>query len=115
MANDDTYRHLLKSVTSTATEPPEYFMYEDVYCEMVGCEGCDEHFGSVLDVEHRVNSKGDYLGCIVCVGVGGPRIDLDTRAEQIIGYWSGCNPVRKHYPHSEKVAQYWEELFECLK
>ena len=72
---------------------------------------CDKHNGSVLDVEYNISSNSGFLGCVICVGTGGPHIELNTRCKQVIGYW-GSETVRKYYSEAEEVATFWEEMYE---
>ena len=50
------------------------------------CGNCEAHYGSLLDVEIISGGNGDLKGIIAIVGVGGRRIELDTRRQQVIGY-----------------------------
>ena len=141
MAQETTHEMLKKAVDSVAQEAIGYFCYEDLYCEVMDCDGhvecehcdegitddlerceyceggdnldyCDEHNGSVLDIEYHVDARGGFIGCVVCVGTGGPHIELNTREKAVIGYWSGCEPIRAHYSDAKEVALFWEEMYE---
>ena len=41
----------------------------------------------VLDIEYIVNSKREYLGARVLVCFGGPNVWINTRTNQVEGYW----------------------------
>ena len=82
----------------------------------VQCDGdgftddpCDNHFGSVLSVEHHYN--GDNYDVTVVVGTGGPHYELDTRTGTIHGYWAG-KEAKRFYDKDKcnEVRQYWESL-----
>ena len=84
---------------------------EGVVCQ---CGACEQHEGSLVDVKYIIHKRGGFIGAVVCVGTGGPRIELDTRSKQVIGYWGGCDPVYEFYPDSESVAAFWEEHYQTL-
>ena len=93
--------------------------YDDELEPCEHCKGgddldyCDSHNGSVLDVTHHVSHNYSGNGShnvTVVVGTGGPHIELDTRQQQVIGYW-GNTTVRKHYPHTSEVNEFWEEMY----
>ena len=85
---------------------PEYD--DPAVCE---CGNCSVHTGGVLSVEYLIASDGGFLGAIVCVTSGGPRIVLETRSKQIIGYWAACGDVCVNYPDNESVADFWEQNY----
>ncbi len=108
---NETLEHLQNSVNAVVQEPAGYFCYEDEYESDDG----DVLFGSVLDIEYIIGSDGGFIGVTVCVGTGGPHLELSTKENQVIGYWSGCEPVRKYYPNSQEVAEFWQEMYESLR
>ena len=123
MEQETTHEMLRKIVQQIAQEAAGYFCNEDTYCEEAGCDGvddetqdgyCDKHNGSVLDVEYSISIDGSFIGCTVCVGTGGPHIELDTRHQTIVGSWGG-EVIRKHYTESEAVAGFWEEMYENVR
>ena len=103
-----TLEMLIDIVEALAQEPPGHFCYEDTYEDEDG----NEHFGGVLDVEFHVNYKRQVNGVTVTTGTGGPHIELDTRRKKVIGYWAG-EVVQRHYPKSDQVHDFWEEIWEC--
>ena len=121
MEQETTHEMLTKIVQQIAQEPAGYFCHDGVYCEEVDCDGvdengdyCDKHDGSVLDVEYHISGNGDFLGCTVCVGTGGPHLELNTRENVIIGHWSN-NTVRKHYVDASEVNEFWQEMYENIR
>lgn len=90
--------------------------YEEGIDDMVTCDcgNCEAHNGSVLDVEYTTSASGDLLGVTVCVGTGGPHIELNTRRKSVIGYWAGCDPIYRHYSESDRVLEFWEEMHNSL-
>ena len=95
---------LQNSVNSISEAYWGYFCYEDSWCKSADqetqpcdcqdciegfvckCGNCEAHYGSLLDVEIISGGNGDLKGIIAIVGVGGRRIELDTRRQQVIGY-----------------------------
>ena len=131
MSDETTRERLQSSVNSTSEEYWGYFCYEDNWCEsadqdtepcectdedcIVGfpctCGGCEAHHGSLLDVDITRGADGKMRGVIAIVGVGGPRIELDTRRQMIIGYW-GKDEARAmvNKDTCERVEQFFDEL-----
>ena len=106
-----THETLIEMVKEQARQSAEYFMYSDSYCDAVDCdnEDCDEHFGSVLDIEVTRNMNGDTIGVVVIVGTGGPHIELDTRKHQIIGHWGNDTAYALvDYEVCERVQSHWD-------
>lgn len=65
------------------------------------------YLDGVLDVEYIIGADGSYRGSVVTVATGGPHIEIDTRRNVVIGYWS-----------SETVTQSFLDtlgLDECLE
>ena len=86
--------------------PAGYFYHEDTYCDEVGCEvpNCDEHFGSVLDVEYHCDKNGCYLGCIIYVGnVMDYVIKLNTRTGELTAS-NGIDVLKRIYDTDQCVA-----------
>ncbi len=120
---------LQKSVNSMANEHWGYFCYEDTWCDSADqksepcdcedciegfeckCGNCEAHYGSLLDVDITRGTDGKLRGVIAIVGVGGPRIELDTRQQQVIGYW-GNEEVRSRVDAEtcRQVEQYFDDL-----
>ena len=107
----NTRQELYNHLKGLQTEQAGYFCYEDSYCEIVDCNGyndegdyCEQHNGSILD------------GVTVCVGTGGPHLELDTRYNQLIGYWSGeIVKLDMDKDVCNEVTAFWKELHGCLK
>lgn len=60
-------------------------------------EPCASHYLSdVYDIEYTVSNRGYYLGSIICVALGGPNIYIDTRNQQVQGYWGGDSVERSY-------------------
>ena len=74
------------------------------------CENHEHYTESALHVYHIVDTKGNYIGCEVCIAAGGPYIELQTRREAVIGFW--CDErVNRYYADSDKVASYWKQHY----
>ena len=81
---------------------------DPVYCE---CGGCEKHHGSLLDVDITRSADGTMRGVIAVVGVGGPRIELNTRQQMVIGYW-GKEVARSTADKDtcQRVEQFFDDL-----
>ena len=117
----NTREELCKILKGLQSEPASYFCYSDSYCEEVDCNGydedgdyCDEHDGGVLSVEHHISGSGSYNGVTVCLGTGGPHLELDTRYNLLIGYW-GSETVKLPMDADKcrEVRNFWESLHIC--
>ena len=133
MSDETTRERLQSSVNSTSEEYWGYFCYEDNWCESADqsehpcdcetcheeygyqcectCGGCEAHHGSLLDVDITRGTDGKMRGVIAIVGVGGPRIELDTRQQRVNGYW-GNDEARAmvNKDTCERVEQFFDEL-----
>lgn len=46
-----------------------------------------DYVANSLDIEYRVDSKGEYRGAYIWVTLGGPNIQIDTFSGYIKGAW----------------------------
>lgn len=121
MSRFDTRQQLYKQLKGLQSEPALYFCYEDSYCDSVDCNGydesgdyCEHHHGGIIDVEHHINGKGEYNGVTVCVATGGPHLELDTRYNQLIGYWGGETvKLNMDKDTCNQVQAFWKEMHGC--
>ena len=111
----ETRNELFTTLKDMQNEPSGYFCYEDIYCDMMGCEAddCEEHFGSVLEAIHHTTSNGTH-DVTVIVGTGGPHFELKTKECALFGYW-GSEEVRVSYDKEkcEEVGTFWRDIHEC--
>jgi len=69
------------------------------------------HFASesFLDIEYTYSATGGYVGSRVCVALGGPTVWIDTRHNQVEGYW-GSESVSRFYTDEVGLGDYLEQL-----
>ena len=135
--SEDIRERLQKSVDATSEEYWGYFCYEDNWCESADqssepcdctacrdeaeaeewdevqctCGLCEAHHGSLLDVDITRGADGTMRGIIAIVGIGGPRIELDTRNQRINGYWGNAEArARVNKDTCDRVEQFFDEL-----
>lgn len=95
-------------------ESGEYDMDERDVDEFGGpCAG--HYLSEALDVEYTVSSRGEYLGACVCVALGGPTIYIDTRNQEVQGYWGGDHIERSYSSDALGLDDYLAEMFDCLR
>jgi len=46
-----------------------------------------DYISEQLDVEHHVDSNGNYIGSDVWITFGGPNVWIDTQMNLVIGRW----------------------------
>jgi hypothetical protein len=94
--------------------------------EAAGIE-CPEEYGSdpaetitaldylegVLDIEYIVSRTGGYLGARVLVAYGGPNIWINTRTQEIEGYWWGDSARASYIGDAMGLDDALRELWEC--
>jgi uncharacterized C2H2 Zn-finger protein len=69
---------------------------------------CD-YFENVLDIEYRINSRGEYVGVVLAVALGGPGVYVDTREQEVKGYWGGS---RAGWTFDNDIAAAIDDVFE---
>lgn len=75
-----------------------------------------EYVSDSLDIEYRIDSKGEYRGAYIWVTLGGPNIHIDTFSGYIKGAW-GSDREELWLPReiAEELDRVCEEIFEYLK
>ena len=111
----DTKTELISMCNRIAKEieSGDYDMGEGAVDEFGGpCAG--HYLNDALDIEYTVSSRVEYLSARVCVALGGPNIYIDTRNQQVQGYWGG-DYVERHYLNDALgLDDYLAEMFNCL-
>ena len=83
--------------------------------EHIGASDLYEYFNDYLDVEYTIDSRGDYLGTCIWVGIGGPNVWIDTRDRAVKLAWGSeraewgiCSDT------AEAINEIFEERYKCL-
>lgn len=72
-----------------------------------------DYLSEVLDIEYICNSKKEYLGARILVAFGGPNIWINTRTEQVEGYWWGSKCIWGYSGDAMGLDDALSELFNC--
>lgn len=75
--------------------------------------GAYEYLDDVLDIEYVVNSTKEYLGARVLVAFGGPNIWINTRTNQVEGYWWDDQCIR-HFDDVLGINDVLSDMWECM-
>ena len=80
-------------------------------------ERLHRYFEDVLDVEFKVDLRGDYRGAKVALAVGGPTIYYDTTTGWITGYAGGDTRAEYHVEscYADAIDDYFSELWEITR
>ena len=72
-----------------------------------------DYLEQMLDIEYITDRNGDYLGAKILMTFGGPNIYINTRYEQIEGYWWG-DEYKATYTNDEMgIDDFARELWGC--
>lgn len=84
--------------------------------ESIGASDLYEYFDDCLDVEYTIDSRGEYLGTCIWVGVGGPSVWVDTRDRAVKLAW-GCDRAEWGIcsDTAEAIDGIFEERYKCLR
>lgn len=74
--------------------------------------GAYEYLNDVLDIEYVVSGSKEYLGARVLVAFGGPNIWINTRTNEVQGYWGGEQCIR-HFDDVLGIDDVLREFWEC--
>ena len=83
--------------------------------ERIGASSLYEYFDDCLDIEYTIDSRGNYLGTCVWVGIGGPNIWIDTRDRVVKLAWGSeraeCGIASDA---AEAIDEIFEEMYNCI-
>lgn len=71
-----------------------------------------DYLQDALDIEYIVSSRKEYLGARVLVAFGGPNIWVNTRTNQVEGYWWG-DKATASFTDNIGLDDALSELFNC--
>lgn len=72
-----------------------------------------DYLQDVLDIEYIVNSRKEYLGARVLVAFGGPNIWINTRTQQVEGYWWNDRCIMSYSRDEMDLDGALSELYNC--
>ena len=73
-----------------------------------------DYFTNVLDFEYTINADKSYKAVRVWVTLGGPNICIDTRYNEVRGFW-GSDEASAWLPSeiAEEIDNIFEEFYNC--
>ena len=72
-----------------------------------------DYLSDALDIEYIVSSKKEYLGARVLVAFGGPNIWINTRTQQVEGYWWGDKAILSYNTDAMDIDTALNDLYNC--
>jgi hypothetical protein len=72
-----------------------------------------DYLTDVLDIEYIVDSKKQYLGARILVAFGGPNIWINTRTQQVEGYWWNSRSIQSYNNDEMDIDGALSELYYC--
>jgi hypothetical protein len=100
----------VQSIIKTLENGFEGFMEDNEYGET---QTAFDYLQDALDIEYIVSSKKEYLGARVLVAFGGPNIWVNTRTQQVEGYWWGDSCVMSYDKDEMDIDGALSELYNC--
>lgn len=95
----DTKQQLLNQVLKIADSMRDFDLFES---------------DSILDITYSVASDGSLLGATLLVAYGGPTIEINTRHNQVTGYW-GNDKIGRSFENNRLLDEQINELYRTLK
>lgn len=72
-----------------------------------------DYLQDALDIEYIVSSNKEYLGARVLVAFGGPNIWINTRTQQVEGYWWGSQSIWGYSNDEMGLDDALQDLYSC--
>jgi len=72
-----------------------------------------DYLTDILDIEYILGSDKQYLGARILVAFGGPNIWINTRTQQVEGYWWEESCIMGYSSDEMDVDGAAQELFNC--
>lgn len=83
---------------------------DDHQGELVSAYG---YLQDALDIEYIVSSNKEYLGARVLITYGGPNIWINTRTQQVEGYWWGSQSIWGYSNDAMGLDDALNDLYNC--
>lgn len=74
----------------------------------------DKYLNRVLEITYLTGAKKEYKGVELLVAFGGPNIYVNTRYNQVEGYWGGTNCTLS-FKDKLGLDDYYKEMWECIR
>ena len=72
-----------------------------------------DYIKDALDIEYTIGSDKTFKGARVLVAFGGPNIWINTRTEEVEGYWWGMSSKVPYFNDMMGLDDSLEELYNC--
>lgn len=115
--NDNKLREILEMYYQDLMK--SYEAYEDGadedYYEENEIQSLYDYVTDAFQVEYTKTLSGSFVGCSVCIALGGPNVYIDTSHNRLEGYWGGQVEYLffEDYQITEMIESIVEELAEC--
>lgn len=74
------------------------------------------YFEDCLDIEYRIDGRGNYRSVKICLACGGPNIYVDTNDNAVKLYWGGTRAAWcVSHETSDAIDDIFEEDYNCIK
>ena len=75
-----------------------------------------EFFEDVCDFNFIIDRFGRLKDVVIYLGIGGPTYYINTEICSVVGCWAGISfKERLNIDTVNKILDYWEEEYECIK
>ena len=82
--------------------------------DLQGGTTLNKYLNGVLEITYLTGAKKEFKGVELLVAFGGPNIYVNTRYNQVEGYWGGTN-CTLNFKDKLGLNAYFEEHWECIK
>lgn len=82
--------------------------------DLEGSTSLNEYLNRVLEITYLTGPKKEFKGVELLVAFGGPNIYVNTRYNQVEGYWGGTNCTLS-FKDELGLNDYFEDMWECTK
>jgi hypothetical protein len=96
-------QHIVSTIETGEYEPSD---------EDSGCSGYD-YLSDVLDFEWILNNDKTLRGARILVAFGGPNIWINTRTQQVEGYWWGDTVILDYHQDELGLDEAVAEIYGC--
>ena len=115
--NDNQLRAMLDSYYKDLVASYEAYANgeDDSYYDENEIQNLYDYVTDAYQVEYTKTLSGSFVGCSVCIALGGPNVYINTSHNRLEGYWGGQVEYLffEDYQIAETIESIVEELAEC--
>ena len=82
--------------------------------DLEGATSLNKYLNGVLEITYLTGTKKEFKGVELLMTFGGPNIYVNTRYNQVEGYWGGTNCTLS-FKDKLGLNDYFEEMWESVK